>query len=66
MALQLAARTLLYKLPLAAAVQSRRPDLIEFGNLPALALPRDELAVASLLATTLRRCRDRAASAKQQ
>ncbi len=34
---------------------SRRPDVIEFGDLPALALPRDKLAVA----TALRKCRDR-------
>ncbi len=41
MAHQRAAKARLYKLPLDAAVQSRRPDLIEFGGLPALALPRD-------------------------
>ena len=40
MALQRAVRARLYKLPLAAAVQSRRPDLIEFGDLSALAQPR--------------------------
>ena len=56
MALQRAVRARLYKLPLAAAVQSRRPDLIEFGDLSALAQPRDKLAVA----TARRRCRDRA------
>jgi hypothetical protein len=33
MALQRAARARLYKLLLAAAVQSHRPDLIEFGDL---------------------------------
>ncbi len=43
-ALQRAAKARLYKLPLDAAVQSRRPDLIEFGSLPAPALPRDKLA----------------------
>jgi hypothetical protein len=43
MAHQRAAKARLYKLPLDAAVQSRRPDLIEFGGLPALALPRDKL-----------------------
>jgi hypothetical protein len=64
MALQRAARAHLYKLLLAAAVQSRRPDLIECGNLPALALPGDKLA----LVTAQRRGRDRApapANAKQ-
>ncbi len=50
------ARARLYKSPLAAAVQSCRPDLIECGNLPALALPRDKLAIA----TARRRGRDRA------
>ncbi len=40
---QRAAKARLYKLPLDAAVLSRRPDLIEFGGLPALALPRDKL-----------------------
>ncbi len=45
MALQRAAKARLYKLPLDATVQSRRPDLIEFGGLPALALLRDKLAV---------------------
>ena len=34
---------------------SRRPDLIKFGDLPALALPRDKLAVA----TARRKCGDR-------
>jgi len=43
MAHQRAAKARLYKLPLDAAVQSRRPDLIEFGGLPALALARDKL-----------------------
>jgi len=45
-------------------VHPRRPDLIECGNLPALALPRDKLAIA----TARRRGRDRAqapANAKQ-
>jgi hypothetical protein len=44
--------------------RSLRPDLIECGNLPALALPRDKLAIA----TARRRGRDRAqapANAKQ-
>ncbi len=50
------ARARLYKSPLAAAVQSRRPVLIECGNLPALALPRDKLVIA----TARRRGRDRA------
>ena len=58
MALQRATRARLYKLPLAAAVQSRRPDLIECGDLPALALPRDKLAVA--------RGRDRAHGAETE
>ncbi len=49
MALQRAAKACLYKLPLDAAVQSRRPDLIEFGCLPPLALPRDKLAVGTAL-----------------
>ena len=62
MALQRAARARLYKLPLAAAVQSRRPDLIECGDLPALALPRDKLAVA----TARRRGRDRAHGAETE
>ncbi len=43
MAHQSAAKARLYKLPLDAAVQSRRPDLIELDGLPALALPRDKL-----------------------
>ncbi len=34
MALQRAAKARLYKLPLDAAVQSRRPGLIGFGGLP--------------------------------
>ena len=38
MALQRAAKARLYKLPLDAAVQSRRPDLIEFGGLPEISL----------------------------
>ena len=63
MALQRAARARrLYKLPLAAAVQSRRPDLIECGDLPALALQRDKLAVV----TARRRGRDRAHGAGTQ
>ena len=37
----------LYKLLPASADQSRRPDMIEFGDLHALALPRDKLAVAT-------------------
>jgi hypothetical protein len=44
--------------------RSLRPDLIECGNLPSLALPRDKLAIA----TARRRGRDRAqapANAKQ-
>jgi hypothetical protein len=44
----------LYKLPPASADQSRRPDMIEFGDLHALALSRDKLAVA----TARRKCRD--------
>ena len=44
----------LYKLPPASADQSRRPDMIEFGDLHALALPRDKLSVA----TARRKCRD--------
>ncbi len=47
MALQRAAKARLYTLPLDAAVQSRRPDLIEFGGLPVLALPREKLAVGT-------------------
>ncbi len=47
MALQRAAKARLYKLPLDTAVQSRRPDLIEFGGLPALALPRGKLAIGT-------------------
>ncbi len=46
--MQRAAKARLYKLPLDAAVQSRRPDLIEFGGLPTLALPRDKLAVGTV------------------
>jgi hypothetical protein len=67
MALQRAVRARLYKLPLAAALQSaqsRRPDLIEFVDMTALALPREKLSEA----TARRRCRDRApasANAKQ-
>ena len=45
MELQRAATARLYKLLLDADVQSCRPDLIEFSGLPALALPRDKLAV---------------------
>ena len=37
MALQRAVRARLYKLPLAAAVLSRRPDLIEFCDVPCAA-----------------------------
>ena len=44
----------LYKLPPASADQSRRPDMIEFGDMHALALSRDQLAVA----TARRKCRD--------
>ena len=44
----------LYKLPPASADQSHRPDMIEFGDLHALALSRDKLAVA----TARRKCRD--------
>ncbi len=62
MALQRASRARLYKLPLAAAVQPRRSDLIECGDLPALALPRDKLAVA----TSRRRGRDRAHGAETE
>jgi hypothetical protein len=63
MALQREARARrLYKLLLAAAVQSRRPDLIECGDLPALALQRDKLAVA----TARRRGRDRVQGAETQ
>jgi hypothetical protein len=47
MALQRAAKALQNKLQLDAAVQSRRPYVIEFGGLPALALQRDKLAVGT-------------------
>ncbi len=47
MALQRAARVRLYKLPLDARVESRRPDLIEFSCLPSLALQRDKFAVGT-------------------
>jgi hypothetical protein len=49
-------------LPLAAAVQSHRPNLIECGDLPALALPCDKLAVA----TARRRGRDCAHGAETE
>jgi hypothetical protein len=47
MALQRAAKARLYKLLLNADVQSRRPDLIEFGGMPVHALPRDKHAVGT-------------------
>ena len=56
MALQRAAKARLYTLPLDAAVQSRRPDLIEFGGLPVLALPRDKLAVGTARRSLQRPC----------
>ena len=56
MAHQRAAKARLYKLPLDAAVQSRRPDLIEFGGLPVLALPRDKLAVGTARRSLQRPC----------
>ncbi len=62
MALQRATRALLYKLPLAATAQSCRPDLIECGNLPVLALPHDKLAEA----IARRRGRDRAHGAETE
>ncbi len=43
-------------------VHPRRPDLIECGNLPALALPRDKLAIA----TARRRGRDRRAARRRR
>ncbi len=55
MALQRADGARLYKLQPASAVRSRRPDLIELGGLPALAMQRDKVAVA----TAQRKCRDR-------
>ncbi len=45
-ALQRAAGARLYKLPPVSAVRSRRPDLIELGDWPALVMPRKKLAVA--------------------
>ncbi len=64
MALQRAAKARLYTLPLDAAVQSRRPDLIEFGGMPVLALPRDKLAVGTAR-RKLQRLRAGAGEAKQ-
>jgi hypothetical protein len=60
MTLQRAARERQYKLLLDDAVQSRRPDMMEFGGLPSLALLRDNLAAG----TALLRCRDHASAPK--
>ncbi len=57
MALQRAATARLYKMLLDAYVQSRRPDLIEFSSLPALALPRDKLTVVGTTRRRLQRPR---------